>query len=714
MVTMMQNSSSNKHNDEQQEQPVGVGEDGPLSTSSTNRRRRRLRHFVILVIIICVVVSNMEHFSGSTIQKSLSSSEEKTLSMMATTAAIGKKNTTVTSTKTTTAKAHDGHDGSHDDDEGSKSGTSNQNKVNMTSQPPQPPPPPPLPSVLVAAETAETGESVATATTSVSQILHDTNNNVTLQSQTPPPTTPKQPGATAEGGAGASGASTSVRGIHDEQDSPQPLDQDSNKKEDDNDLSRDKVDDNNNNNKNSKNPFQRIILMGQFNYVKSDFNINVLKRWIEKFTPIFGKVIIRGEFWNITQIEEIRAAIPNIDIQRPDSTYTKPNKYGKYTGFYTPMSNLKHALLEYQNFSNLYDGVLYMHDDSIPNLQVLAGIQHGESDDDDDKEYYYNSYYYRRDIGGNLQSEHARKYGIVGTTLGTMNYIQKNDYSYINPRDVLRKKMLMNTLNEEVVDDHDHDNLEGKYKFLLRKSYRIYAKSPNSNNNTNNVFHPFGTIDGTYKTKTMHELNNNKLDNWNMRPQKRCMGGQYDMVHSFSSRNRTLLQQKYFEYDDYKYNHNYNNNTNNTNNNTNNNPYMIFPAYTQSDLLYMPFTYTSTFVQLATLLEKYNVWIECAIPTIVDQIQRIHGVGAGTGTSSSTNQGRNHSVPVPVVVNVIPLCTSWKSSRGKPYMALVCVNATNPTYHGVYHPIKPGVDINGWEKVFDRINDKYLQSIGIS
>ena len=672
-----------------------------------------------------MVISNMEHFNyGLTIQKSLSSSssEEKTISMSTmSTAAAGKKNTTVTSTSTT---AYDG-----DDDEG-------------TSQ--LPPPPPQLPPAAVAApEAGEKSSTVTSATTQVQvpQILRDdadsppllperknnNNNNVTLQSQTTPPpttTTPKQPG-TAEEAAGTS--TPFVQGLHDAPQSPSPpqpslVQNDNNKKNDDNDQSSHKSDVDSNGNKSdnsSKNPFQRIILMGQFNYVKSDFDINVLQRWIQKFTPIFGKVFIRGEFWNITQLEQIRTAIPGIEIEPPDSTYTKPNKYGKYTGFYTPMSNLKHALLEYQQyFPDLYDGILYMHDDSIPNLQVLAGLQEKEEDAADVVDNNYH-----RDIGGNLQSEHGRKYGIVGTTLGTMNYIQKNDYSYINPRDVLRKKMLTNKSNaEEVQDDDDNnDNLEGKYKYLLRKSYRIYATTTttNSNNNTdagksseNDTTSllqqlPFATIDGTYKTQTIQELHKNKLDNWNQRPLRTCMGGQYNMVQSIST--NSTLQQKYFEYYDYD---NFNNND--ANNNTNN-PFMIFPAYTQSDLLYMPFTYTSTFVELATLLEQHNVWIECAIPTIVDQIQRIHGVGVSAGAGiSTTDQGRNYHVSVPVEVNVIPLCTSWKSSRGKSYMALVCANATNPYYHGVYHPIKPGVDINGWEKVFDRINDKYLQSIGIS
>ena len=633
----------------------------PSTAVTTIASRRRLG---ILVIIICMVVSNMEHFSGSTmtLQQTLSSQAEKSAS-------------TLTSASTSIGKRSN----------------------NVTSVTPQTPP-----ETVAAME--EAGES-ATSTTKVVQVLPDDapsssnnqNKNETL--------------AVAEG-AGTSSVSTTkvVQVLHDVP-SPSPAPpslvlHDDNNKNDTHGNREDNDEDSNNNNKNNankkQNPFQRIILMGQFNYPKVE--IDVLRRWINKFTPIFGKVIIRGEFWNSTRINEIRTAIPNIDIQLSDNTFTKPNKYGKYTGFFTPMSNLKHALLDYQNLTDVFDGILYMHDDSIPNLQVLAGVQQQQDDNFDNDGNQYNSGYYHRDIGGNLQSEHVRNYGIVGTTLGTMNTIKHNDYSYINPREVvpLHKDMIGN--------EKEYHELHGKFSYLSRKSYRIYASTQL----------PFATIDGTYQTQTMQELHKNKLDNWNQRTLgDRCMGGQYNMIQSIS-KNRTLFD-KYFEYDNDDDNDNGtdggSNNNNYDKNNTNdfkntNNPYMIFAAHTQADLLYMPFTYTSTFVELATLLEMYQVWIECAIPTIVDQIQRLHSNGASTtNTNETSSSSRNINNKGGVPVNVIPLCTSWKGSRGKPYMALVCVNATNPYYHGVYHPIKPGVDIDGWENVFDIVNDKYLQSI---
>lgn len=352
------------------------------------------------------------------------------------------------------------------------------------------------------------------------------------------------------------------------------------------------------------NPFSRIILMAQFN--TDSIPKESVWGWVQTMTPYFGKVIVRGEFWNQTVVEEYRSV--GLDVRLSDGSLRRGT-----AGFFTPLNNLKHALLDYQNDTDQFDGVLYMHDDAIPNLPILAQ---------------------------RLHTHQQRRTTIVGTDIGkpSMRHGHK-DHSYEDPR----------------VDPDPNTTDPMWYQSRGSFSYRIYPF---------NKTHPFTDYAGGNASKSAYVLDK-ALDSWGMRTHRdgRCLFGQFELAMDLNA-------SQYYE-------------------GSPENPYMLFPSYTQADLLYFPLATAQPFAHLATLLEKHGVWIECAFATIVDQLRR-------------QQEG--------LQVQVVRLCTSWGGKRGKIGMVHKCLHESSPTYHGFYHPVKPGRFFADWQQMVERFNSKLLQN----
>ena len=238
------------------------------------------------------------------------------------------------------------------------------------------------------------------------------------------------------------------------------------------------------------NPFEHIILMGQFNW--EDVPIEVVEKWVTVMSKVFGKVVIRGEFWNITKFEETFGSNTSIDVKLSDGSLQQP--YWKRNGFFTPMNNMKHVLLEYNQYdidnNKTYDGVLYMHDDSIPNLNIIAQ---------------------------GLMTQHDRQHTIVGTDIG--KDINK-DFSYTNPRTLLQS---------------NHNKSQIEISRIEKTAYRLYPK---------NTTHPFSDVYGKNGMNNSREFHKQYLDKWGMRVAgDRCMNGQYAMTKDPDA-------EKFYEYDD--------------------------------------------------------------------------------------------------------------------------------------------------------------------
>ena len=78
----------------------------------------------------------------------------------------------------------------------------------------------------------------------------------------------------------------------------------------------------------------------------------------------------------------------------------------------------------------------------------------------------------------------------------------------------------------------------------------------------------------------------------------------------------------------------------------------LFPAYVQADFLFVPTKYSDEFAEAARLHLKYSVFLECAMPKIVDMVVQ------------------QTSAEVPRLVR---LCTWWSGKRGHPDMYTKCL-----------------------------------------
>jgi hypothetical protein len=101
------------------------------------------------------------------------------------------------------------------------------------------------------------------------------------------------------------------------------------------------------------------------------------------------------------------------------------------------------------------------------------------------------------------------------------------------------------------------------------------------------------------------------------------------------------------------------------------------PFYGGADFLYVPLSFTHAFSKLATLLMKYQVFLECGFSKLVDNLRQNHNATAVS----------------------VPLCTTFFKFRGKMDMIKRC---SKPLV--VVHPLKLGVlGLQNWSMAFERI-----------
>lgn len=106
---------------------------------------------------------------------------------------------------------------------------------------------------------------------------------------------------------------------------------------------------------------------------------------------------------------------------------------------------------------------------------------------------------------------------------------------------------------------------------------------------------------------------------------------------------------------------------------------MLFPSFTQADFLFVPTKYSEEFAEAARLHLKHQVFLECALPQIVDMVQQ------------QTNAPD---------VRVVKLCTTFHKIRGLEFMASSKCN--NEGIIGVVHPLKLNtVGYNAFEREMD-------------
>ena len=108
---------------------------------------------------------------------------------------------------------------------------------------------------------------------------------------------------------------------------------------------------------------------------------------------------------------------------------------------------------------------------------------------------------------------------------------------------------------------------------------------------------------------------------------------------------------------------------------------ILFSAFSQADFLFVPLHVTPEFAHAARLhLQDPKIFLECAVPTVVDMVRR------------TTN----------VSVMTIELCTTFQSGRSKPSMIKRCYNLRDQNGYefGMYHPFKLSQGLEYWNDIF--------------
>jgi hypothetical protein len=109
---------------------------------------------------------------------------------------------------------------------------------------------------------------------------------------------------------------------------------------------------------------------------------------------------------------------------------------------------------------------------------------------------------------------------------------------------------------------------------------------------------------------------------------------------------------------------------------------LLFPKYTQADFLFVPTRFSEEFAEAADLHLKHGVYLECAVPKIVDMIRQ---------------QSKREDE---VQVRVVELCTCWGGRRARP-ASMINDLCKHHGKIGIAHPVK----ISGSLQVFSEQMD---------
>ena len=108
---------------------------------------------------------------------------------------------------------------------------------------------------------------------------------------------------------------------------------------------------------------------------------------------------------------------------------------------------------------------------------------------------------------------------------------------------------------------------------------------------------------------------------------------------------------------------------------------LLIPAWEQSDFLFVPTKFANSFIDIASLFLDHKVFLECAMPTIVDILRQ-----------QDTR----------VKVEAHSLCSTWDGSRGTDRMMSTCpLRKGHPP--GMYHPYKLSHGMESWDAMFDSV-----------
>ncbi|GFH56578.1 hypothetical protein CTEN210_13054 [Chaetoceros tenuissimus] len=116
----------------------------------------------------------------------------------------------------------------------------------------------------------------------------------------------------------------------------------------------------------------------------------------------------------------------------------------------------------------------------------------------------------------------------------------------------------------------------------------------------------------------------------------------------------------------------------------------LVPRFVQSDMLFMPTAFAEHFAEGAELHKRHNIWLECAVPNIVDMIHQQNEESFSWRKINLCTEFKNDKIRK-YGKNLIDFCMSKDDAKGKEF--------------GVFHPVKMMREgLKEYDRLLDWIN----------
>lgn len=370
---------------------------------------------------------------------------------------------------------------------------------------------------------------------------------------------------------------------------------------------------------------ESIVLLGQFNF---DAPFSSIQQWLEIWSKYFAKIVIAGPFSTETQKELDAVGIVYI-VGRNDEGFVSPYENLLATMQIFRESNVSKNLATGipSSWTSDVDGILYLHDDGLLNInRLMNGRKRLPTD-------VFISADYTHYTGPKPQMEYSihvereRRLWPNGTEFSTVSpvyYFEHTPDDDVGNRTI--HKTIVGLMKVLPSWPHMHECLRQQVKMLSEYDETWWNEFADFTNQST-VFESNSDASAIGNGIQHHDDNTSELVS------------------------RTSYR-------------------------------FSFPGYAQSDLLYVPLQYTDLIDRAAQPHIKNEVFLECAVPTIIHWVT----------TSALRQQKRDGDdaagavqIPVPIIEK-LPLCTDFTNVRGKQRMLLRCLQASNDW--GFYHPFK--------------------------
>ena len=373
----------------------------------------------------------------------------------------------------------------------------------------------------------------------------------------------------------------------------------------------------------SRGPLANIVLLGQFNY---DTTFDVVEKWRNIWSKYFTTIIVAGPFSSKTEKRLKAAGIP-YHIGRDDEGYVSPyeNLVDIMRQLQTHGQNSSSALLLP---SSNFDGVLYMHDDGLLNIKKLLRGRPALPTDSFVTADFTHGVGLKQNMGYAIHVEWEWRQWPNGTELSSIPPFFS--FEHLPDDGILNRTM--------------HQNITGLLNAM--------PHWPNLNMCLEQQVTMLSNYDQTWWDEFADYFNTSIA-----RASASTTPSATPENVTASSEVQVLTRTSYR---------------------------FTFPGYSQSDFLYAPLQYTDVMDRAIQPHIQGEVFLECAVPTILQWV--IKSLARSNKARPSTESNSQFIQPPVPSIESLPLCTDFSPIRGTKAMIMNCLKVSSNW--GFYHPFK--------------------------